>query len=130
MAKKLFIFYDFQVGLGDLYTCRQKVFNMNNDVCFIGFDGNLTFNTAEFAFDNFYFMPNSKNFAIKADTVRIPFAYPVLLAWNAWQDPSYKKGGHYKCWKYRRLSAWWNEQIPNCGLPELRYAYDDTSIEK
>ena len=34
------------------------------------------------------------------------------------------------CWIYRRLSAWWNEQTPDYGLLELRYAYGDTSIAK
>ena len=48
------------MDLGTLTLAVKKVFNTDNDVCFIGFDGNLTFNTAEFAFDNFYFMPNSK----------------------------------------------------------------------
>ena len=42
---------------------------------FIGLCGNLTFNAAKIPFDDLYFIPYSKGFAIKTDSIGIQDVY-------------------------------------------------------
>lgn len=65
------LFYNFQVGFGYFDPGGQKILDADNDVCFVGFRGDFTFNATKVAFDDPDFIADGKRFIVKADTIGI-----------------------------------------------------------